>query len=314
MQLSKLEDSGLGLSQSQLLNAMEPFVHGSFDGNDDEWNREITRRRKLLIKRAWRPLLFGTRRQYGGRDSAAIHGEYDSKWAGRTLENYDTTKGHLQKAVPWIWHEHRFFASALGGARMRLTLLSQAIALTKPKRVLEIGCGTGMNLFVLASQYPETEFSGVELTEGGCAFAKNFQEFETLPDAIQGFAPGGPESIRDKTAFRRVQIRQGDASNLPFEDGAFDFVCTVLALEQMESLRHKALSELARVTSDAACMIEPFYESNSGFWSRAYISWRDYFRGKIEELPRYGLAPEIVTEDMPQKHFEKAAMVLARKR
>lgn len=316
MQLSRLEDCGLGVSESQLLECMDPFVLRSFDrsGDDSEWRADLRRRRKLLAKRAWRPLLFGVRRQHGGRDTSAIQGEYDSKWVGRTLDHYDVTKGHAQKGVPWLWRDHRFFASALGGTRLRLLLLNRAVAMTEPKRVLEIGCGTGMNLFILACQFPEIEFSGVELTEGGCAFAKRFQELETLPEAIQGFAPGGAESIRDPEAFRRVRIQRGDASQLPFEKGAFDFVATVLALEQMEMVRNQALTELSRVTADVACMIEPFRESNRGPWAKAYIAWRDYFRGKIAELPNYNLTPELASEDFPQKYFEKAAMVLARKR
>ena len=110
-----------------------------------------------------------------------------------------------------------------------------------------------------------------------------------------------------------MRILRGDASELPFDSDAFDLVETILALEQMESVRHKALSELSRVTADAVCMIEPFREANRGVWSRAYLAWRDYFRGKIGDLQDFDLTPEIATDDIPQKYFEKAAIVLARK-
>ncbi len=61
-------------------------------------------------------------------------------------------------------------------------------------------------------------------------------------------------------------------------------------------------------------MIEPFLDVNRGFWTRLNIYRRDYFRGSIDELRRFGLEPLLATADFPQEMFLKACMVVAEKR
>jgi SAM-dependent methyltransferase len=163
---------------------------------------------------------------------------------------------------------------------------------------------------LLAGRFPEIELTGVDLTPEGIEAATELQRRETLP---AGMADYGPQPTLDPTAFHRIAFRQGDAGDLPFADGSFDLVYTMLALEQMETLRARALSQLARVTNGHALLIEPFAEANAGFWRRLNVYRRNYFRGSIEGLRGYGLVPEIVTADFPQEVFLGAAMVLARK-
>jgi SAM-dependent methyltransferase len=163
---------------------------------------------------------------------------------------------------------------------------------------------------LLAGRFPELELTGVELTEEGVRAAQQLQVQELLPEGMVEYAPLG---VSDRTAFRRVRLRQGDAGLLPFADGAFDLVFTMLALEQMESLRDRALREVARVSAGYTLMIEPFAEVNQGFWRRLNVFRRDYFRGRVADLPRFGLQPEIVTADFPQEVFLGACLVLARK-
>ena len=71
--------------------------------------------------------------------------------------------------------------------------------------------------------------------------------------------------LADPTAFRRIRFCQGNAPSLPFADGEFDLVTTVLALEQMERVREQALAEVARVACRHTLMIEPFREVNRAF-------------------------------------------------
>ena len=127
---------------------------------------------------------------------------------------------------------------------------------------------------------------------------------------MQAFAPF---PVRDGTAFKRVTFLKGSAAELPLPDNAVDLAFTVLALEQMERIRPKALSELARVARRHVSMIEPFRDVNRGVWDRLNVYRRDYFRGAIDELPRYGLTPELVVHDFPQEAFLKVCLVLARK-
>jgi hypothetical protein len=98
---------------------------------------------------------------------------------------------------------------------------------------------------------------------------------------------------------------------MPFEDGSFDLVMTVLAVEQMESIRSAALREIARVTRGHVLMLEPFRDANARGLKRLYVRSRGYFQGSIEELRGFGLTPVWATDDYPQEAFLGTAFVLA---
>jgi ubiquinone/menaquinone biosynthesis C-methylase UbiE len=178
-----------------------------------------------------------------------------------------------------------------------------------PKRVLEVGCGNGINLLLLAGRFPKIEFTGIDLTTEGIAAAKALQQQPLLPDYLQAFAP---LSLSDPAAFRRIQFHSGDASALPFADKSFDLIFTSLSLEQMDRIRVKVFGEIARVSLGHAFMIEPFRDANLTGMSRRYVVARDYFRARIADLPGFGLQPLWATADMPQEAFLKACAVLAK--
>jgi SAM-dependent methyltransferase len=161
---------------------------------------------------------------------------------------------------------------------------------------------------LMAGRFPETRFTGVDLTRTGPRAAAALQREAVLPRALQDFAP---LPLADSTAFRRVRFASGDASRLPFADGSFDLVVTVLALEQMERVRERALREVARVSRRHVLMIEPFRECNASGWPMRYVVARDYFRGRIAELSGLGMSPILVTDDFPQEAFLRACAVLA---
>ena len=212
--------------------------------------------------------------------------------------------------MPWQWRQRRVLAPEVGGARFRLLLVDRAIQQLCPANLLEVGCGNGINLLTLAGCLPEVRFTGIELTDAGHRAALAFQAQPTLPQVIHDYAP---VPVADPDAFRRVSFVQGSAAELPFADGAFDLVITVLAVEQMERIRANALAELARVARRHVLMIEPFRDVNRNLWSRLNVYRRDYFRGSIDELRQYGLKPLFALDDFPQETFLKACMVVAQK-
>jgi SAM-dependent methyltransferase len=202
-------------------------------------------------------------------------------------------------------------ASSRAGARARLLILMRAIDFLRPRTVLEVGAGNGLNVLLLACRFPEIRFAGLELTAGGVAMARGVQAEPTLPLPLQRFAP---EPLRDVSAHRGVELHQGSAARLPFGDSAFDLVYSSLALEQMEEVRRDALAEMARVSAAHTMMLEPFLECNAEGLPHDYLVAYDHFRGAVSELPGFGLDPLVVTDDVPSEIWLQPCLVICRKR
>jgi SAM-dependent methyltransferase len=309
MQLKSLSDSGLGISREELAKTFEPFVASSMGAHDPKWRTEIERRQRAIFRRYLKRVFFGwlPSTQRGENEVIA---EYSKAWLASEYNNYSLA-APLTRISPWEWGEERMFASDIGATRFRQILLARVIERVEPKNVLEVGCGNGINLMLLACRFPQIELTGVELTAEGYRAATELQKLQQLPAAIQEYAP---LPLTDPAGFRKVRFLQGNAVDLRLPDNGFDLVTTVLALEQMERVRHRALVEIARVARRNTFMIEPFQDVNDRGWPRTNIIRRDYFRGAIADLPRYGLDPVLALDDFPQEAFLKACAVLSQKR
>lgn len=304
--LSSLTDA-LGVTPGQIDELLEPFVSARVSRFDRRWQTQVWRQRYKILRRLWRaPGHQGSLPQ--GRSVEVVQAEYGDVWSRWAFDRYDLRQASSD-ATPWLWRGQRLLANTLGATRWRQLLLIKAIERVRPKTVLEVGCGNGINLLMLACRFPDIAFTGIELTAEGHAAAQSFQQTHAqLPEHLQAFAP---QPLADLQGFRRVRFVQGSATELPFENGAFDMAITVLALEQMEQIRARALAEIARVVRSHALMIEPFRDVNGGFWQRLNVDRRNYFRGSIGELADHGLRPQVACADFPQKYILRAALVLS---
>jgi ubiquinone/menaquinone biosynthesis C-methylase UbiE len=118
-------------------------------------------------------------------------------------------------ARPWLWRIFRpltqaqFDRIAPSWDSMRrpesFAALARALETLPgaPKRVLDLGTGTGLAAFVAARRYPEAEVVGVDLAPGMVEQARR-----NTPPELAG----------------NVRFEQADAVALPFEDGTFDLV------------------------------------------------------------------------------------------
>jgi demethylmenaquinone methyltransferase/2-methoxy-6-polyprenyl-1,4-benzoquinol methylase len=95
-----------------------------------------------------------------------------------------------------------------------------------PARVLDVATGTADLALALATDLPEAEVIGVDLSEGMLGVGRQKVERNGLRD--------------------RVRLEQADAENLPFEDGSFDAVTVAFGVRNFENL-DKGLGELQRV-------------------------------------------------------------------
>jgi SAM-dependent methyltransferase len=89
-----------------------------------------------------------------------------------------------------------------------------------PRRVLDLGTGTGRAARVVAERFPEAEVVGVDFSPEMIERAD-----ELLPSELTA----------------RVRFQVGDASTLPFEDASFDLVVLMNMIPFFE--------ELARITA-----------------------------------------------------------------
>ncbi len=295
----------IGVTAASVMQAFEPFLCNPLDPG--ERGRLIRLIRYNAVKRAARRVLQGEA-QSGSRGKAVIADEYEGAWS-RGFGAYDVSAG-CRKPEPWLHRGAPVMADRSGVPRFRSVVLAGVIRSLKPKRVLEVGCGNGINLLLLANAFPDVSFTGVELTQSGNRVARDIQQAEHLPEALARYAP---EPQIDGQAFRRIDFQQGDATRMPFADNAFDLVFTVLSVEQMERVRDAALTEIARVSAGHVLNMEPFADANRSPWRRLHIFARDYFKGTIADLPRYGLEPQWATMDFPQEVQLGAALVLSRR-
>jgi SAM-dependent methyltransferase len=109
-----------------------------------------------------------------------------------------------------------------------------------PRRVLDLGTGTGKGARVLARRLPEAEIVGVDLSPAMIGQARRL-----LPSELS----------------RRVTFEVADASALPFADGAFDLVVLLNMIPFFD--------ELARVTAPHGTIVFAF---SSGAATPIYVS------------------------------------------
>lgn len=304
-----LAAAGLGVDRAGILAAMEPFVARRVTGADPAWAAEVARKTGKTRRQLWRRRCLGW---LGGRrrDQRRIAAEYDASWSRKRLAPYEMEPRPAAGAA-WQYGGDRMFATSAAGARARLLVLFRAVAWLRPRSVLEVGCGNGLNLAALACRFPEVRCAGVELTAGGLAVARAVGREARVPEVLERFAP---EPLVDPSAHRAVALHQASAAALPFADASFDLVYSSLALEQMEQVRPQALAEMARVSVRHTLMLEPFWDCNDSGLRRAYLLARDHFRGRIADLATHGLEPILVTDDLPGEIWLQPCLVVCRKR
>jgi SAM-dependent methyltransferase len=135
-------------------------------------------------------------------------------------------RGPLRRQFDWLaprWDAGRGPASVaiLGASLDRLE--------PAPRRVLDLGTGTGVGARFLAERYPEAEVVGADLAPGMIAKAR-----ELLPLELAG----------------RVRFEVADATALPFEDGSFDLIVLLNMIP--------FFGELARVASPGGAIVIAF--------------------------------------------------------
>ena len=125
------------------------------------------------------------------------------------------------------------WSSLFGKFRARDQLLN-TIPWRGDEQVLDVGCGHGLMLIGAAKRLTTGRATGIDIWQN--VDQANNSAAATLRNAeLEGVS---------------VDIRDGDARNIPFPDATFDVIVSSLALHNIykREEREKALAEIARVT------------------------------------------------------------------
>jgi len=286
----------LGLTPQETAAAFEPWVIDRMPIDSARWcnivGRELAKSRRRLLKRrllGWWP---GVK-----RTQDVVDQRYSNYWTRRLYPTLDAPCG--KGDTSWVEWRHEGFVARRGAiTRPLLTYVGKLFDILSPASVLEAGAGSGINIFILASSFPGTRFTGLELTAPGVAGMRQVITEAAIPDALATYTP---LPLRDRTAHGRVEVNQGSAAAMPYPDKHFDVALTITALEQMNTISTQALAELRRVARRYVVMVEPFPDFNTTSLRATYVRSKDYWSVPVARLASHGLRPIAVYDNVPHK-------------
>ena len=152
--------------------------------------------------------------------------------------------------------------------------VAEQIQSSDAKRILEVGCGTSLNLYLLSQRFPDLHFEGIDITPERLEVGKKWFKTE------KNFEPN---------------VHLGDATQMAYEDNAFDIIYTVHCFEQIDQYALAATKEVCRVAKKKVVFLEPDYGSSNAA-QRLFLKNHNYLvdfaktiesvaPGKLEHRP-----------------------------
>ena len=160
----------------------------------------------------------------------------------------------------------------------------------QPVQVLDVATGTGDLALALANRWPLASVVGVDISEGMLSM--------------------GRRKIQSAGLESRLELRTGDAENLPFDRETYDAVTVAFGVRNFENL-DKGLAEIARVLkSGGVLMVLEFSRPRSwivqtamNFYSRTLMPTLGGWLSK--DRAAYTYLPESVAVFPEGSDFEK---------
>ncbi|MDO5654774.1 MAG: bifunctional demethylmenaquinone methyltransferase/2-methoxy-6-polyprenyl-1,4-benzoquinol methylase UbiE [Flavobacteriaceae bacterium] len=137
-------------------------------------------------------------------------------------------KEEVEKMFDNVSHRYDFLNRLLS-AGIDIQWRNQAVKLIseqQPSKILDVATGTGDLAIALAQKIPNAQITGFDLSAGMLEY--------------------GREKIKAKNLNHQIQMIQGDAENMPFEDNSFDAITVAFGVRNFENLE-KGLKEIHRV-------------------------------------------------------------------
>lgn len=201
-----------------------------------------------------------------------------------TKNRYDlihTKRNILNSLIPEFnkkvhYFKGRFFLASEGlMKKIYQSIVIQVIEKTKTEKILEVGCGSGINLKIISDYFNGSSFSfcGIDQSTAGINKANKLKETLLNDEYTQGLNL----NFKYQKNSNNLEFIEGDAQKLNLKNQSFDFVYTVLALEQMSNIQEKVIDEMKRVSSKYILLIEPFKELNNWGIKYFYHKSKKYF-------------------------------------
>lgn len=126
------------------------------------------------------------------------------------------------------------FYSKVGKLKLAQRLLDK-ISWRGDERVLDVGCGRGLLTVAAAHRVPKGWVTAVDVWNRATLSGNRSESVL--------------ENARIERVEDRVEVKQGDAQDLPFPAGSFDVVISTFVVHEMKdrSAREKMMREIARV-------------------------------------------------------------------
>ena len=132
--------------------------------------------------------------------------------------------------------------------------LSHQIEQSGATRVLEVGAGNSLNLYLLSQRFPNISFEGIDITPERVEVGKKWLK------ANKNFEPN---------------IEVGDVTQLAFADDEFDLIFSVHCFEQIDQYALAGVREVCRVAKSRVVFLEPDF-ANSNAAQRLFLKTHNY--------------------------------------
>lgn len=162
--------------------------------------------------------------------------------------------------------------------------------------ILEIGSGNGFNLISLAAQFPDREFTGLELTEAGVSASyKAIGDVRAVMNLCE-FVFGSNNKYSGKP-LNNIKFIQEDVTRLNPIAFPTDQIFSVLAQEQMEQVYEGFLVAMKKMTDTNFFFFEPYLDFNN-YYRTSILKTKMYLYRNSLELEKY-LSIEVDKLRMP---------------
>ena len=156
------------------------------------------------------------------------------------------------------WYPNEFVVRFLAKyVRKRIGLDTYQVHRGDIKRVLDLGCGCGRHLIMLAREGYDTY--GLDISKMAIAFAQQWLEREGL----------------------EADLRVGSAASLPWEEGSFDLVISHGVLD------HMCWEDARQATKEVARVLKP-----QGLFYVSLVSTRESGYGQGQQIDQYTYSVE----------------------